>query len=245
MTVPTTYPSTNKNARMAGLWYLVLAICGAFAEFFVRQGMTVPGDAAATAENILAAPTLFRLGIGVELLGQVAFVLLVLALYDILKAVNRRRALLMVALVVVAVAVTSLNMVNQFGALLVLDGTGPLAGVMDAAQREALSLTFIDLHHIGYSVVAQVFFGLWLLPLGLLVYRSGFLPRLVGVFLVIAGLGYLADVALLTLVPDSTIVLSEFTFVGELMLMLWLLIRGAGATNRKPQPVTAIGAPAR
>jgi len=199
-------------------------VCGGFAEFFVRKGLIVAGDAAATASNILASQPLFRFGIVAELTGQVAFVLLVLALYRLLTPVNRNHAVVMVAFVVVAATVTTLNMLNQFAALYALSGANHLA-VFDAGQLQALSLTFLDLHHAGY-IIAQVFFGLWLLPLGYLIYRSGFIPRLIGALLIIACFGYLADVVIFFLAPGSNVELSTFTFVGELALMLWLLVRG-------------------
>lgn len=215
-------------ARIAGVWYLILAICGAFAEFGIRQRFIVPGDAAATADNILANAGMFRFGIGLELLGQVVFVLLVLALFDLLKVVNRGRAVFMVALVFIAVTITSLNMVNQFGALLVLEGGTSLGGA-GAAGRNALAMLFLDLHSVGYKIVAQVFFGLWLVPLGMLIWASGFIPRFVGGLLIVAAAGYIADVVLAIFAPEFGVVISEFTFLGEPLLMLWLLIRGVNA----------------
>ncbi len=220
----TARPTIQRTARTAGFLYLILAVCGGFAEFFVRQSLIVGGDAAATASNILGAQPLFRLGIAAELVGQVAFVLLVLALYRVLKPVGRNYARVMVAFVLVAVTITSLNMLNQFAALHVLAGA-PYLTAFDAGQLQALAMTFLDLHHAGY-VIAQVFFGLWLLPLGYLIYRSGFIPKLIGVLLMIACAGYLADVATFFLAPGFGVVLSEFTFIGELALMLWLLVMG-------------------
>lgn len=217
--------SIKKTARIAGVWYLILAICGAFAEFFVRQNLVFPGDAATTADSLLASAGLFRTGIAVELIGQVVFVMLVLALFDLLKVVNRKWATLMVVLVLIAVTITCLNMVNQFAALAVVEG-GSAVALLGAGQHEALASLFLDLHRFGYSVVAQIFFGLWLLPLGALIYLSGFMPRLIGALLVIAGGGYLADVLLQLLAPATSVTLSEFTFVGEVLLMLWLLIGG-------------------
>ena len=216
--------SVQRTARTAGLLYLILAVCGGFAEFFVRQSLIVAGDAAATAVNILGAQPLFRLGIVAELVGQVAFVLLVLALYRVLEPVGRGLARVMVAFVLVAVTITALNMLNQFAALHVLTGGTGLAA-FDPAQQQALAMTFVDLHHAGY-LIAQVFFGLWLLPLGILIYRSGYLPKLIGALLMLAAAGYVVDVATFFLAPGSGPVLSEFTFVGELALMLWLLVMG-------------------
>jgi hypothetical protein len=216
--------SIQRTARTAGILYLVLAVCGGFAEFFVRQSLIVRGDAAATASRILASQPLFRLGIVSELVGQVAFVLLVLALYRVLKPVGRNHAVVMVAFVLVAVTITSLNMLNQFAALYLLGGA-PHLTVFDPGQVQALAMTFLDLHGAGY-MIAQVFFGLWLLPLGYLIYRSGFIPKVIGILLIVACVGYLVDVATFFLAPGFDLVVSEFTFVGELALMLWLVVRG-------------------
>jgi hypothetical protein len=219
----------QRTARTAGLLYLILAVCGGFAEFFVRQSLIVRGDAAATIGNILSAQPLFRLGIVAELVGQVAFVLLVLALYRVLKPVQRQHARAMVAFVLVAVTITSLNMLNQFAALYLVNGGNHLAA-FDAGQLDALVLSFLDLHQAGY-MIAQVFFGLWLLPLGYLIVRSGFIPKLIGVLLMIACFGYLTDVATFFLAPGFGVTVSEYTFIGELLLMGWLLVRGVNVAR--------------
>jgi hypothetical protein len=216
--------SIQRSARFAGFLYLILAICGGFAEFAVRQGMIVPGDAAATVGNILASESVFRLGVVSELIGQAVFILLVLTLYRLLKPVNQNQAVLMVMLVIVAVAITCINMLNQFAALLLLGGADYLA-VFSAAQVQALVMYFLNMHEAGY-LIAQVFFGLWLLPLGYLIYKSGFMPKIVGVLLMVACFGYLIDVFTFFLIPSFEVVVSEYTFVGELVLLLWLLIKG-------------------
>lgn len=216
--------SIQRTARSAGLLYLILAVCGGFAEFFVRQSLIVRDDAATTVANLVANQGLVRSGIVVELAGQVAFVLLALALYRVLKPVDRRQAVVMVVFVALAVGITCLNMLNQFAAVYLTSGAGHLAA-FDASQLQALVLSFLDLHQAGY-IIAQVFFGLWLLPLGYLVFRSGFLPRLIGILLMIACAGYLVDVAIFFLAPGFGMVFSEFTFVGELALMAWLLVFG-------------------
>jgi hypothetical protein len=214
----------NKTARIAGFLYLILAVCGGFAEFFVRQNLIVAGDAVTTVNNIVASESLFRLGFVSELIGQVVFVFLVLALYRLLAPVDRNQAVLMVLLVVVAVTITCLNMLNQFAALLLVNGSGYLS-VFTPDQIDALAMLFLNLHKVGY-LIAQVFFGLWLLPLGYLIYKSGFLPKLIGILLMVACFGYLLDVLIFALLPDVELVVSEFTFVGELLLLLWLLIKG-------------------
>jgi len=225
--------SINRTARFAGFLYLILAICGGFAEFFVRQNLVAPGDAMATVNNIMTSEFLFRLGFVMELIGQAVFVVLALTLYKILKSVNKDQATLMVAFVLVAVAITCLNMLNQFAALLLLNG-GDYLTPFTPDQVQAMVLLFLNLHTVGY-LIAQVFFGLWLLPLGYLVYKSGFMPRILGVLLMIACFGYLLDVLIFALLPDLNLVVSEFTFVGELLLLLWLLIKGVNVEQWQRQ----------
>ncbi len=216
--------SVNKTARFAGFLYLLLAIFGGFAEFGVRQRLIVPGDAAATVDNILASESLFRLGFVAELAGQVVFVVLVLALYRLLKFVNRNQADVMVMFVLIAVTITCMNMLNQFAPLFLLGGADYLT-VFSPEQVESLVLLFLNLQHAGY-LIAQVFFGLWLLPLGILIYQSGFLPKLIGILLMVACAGYLLDVVIYAMWPQVDLVMSEFTFIGELLLMIWLLVKG-------------------
>jgi hypothetical protein len=242
MTFPLTTLPITAAARLAGVWYLILAIFGAFAEFGVRQRLIVSGDAAATAQNLLDHANLFRFGIAAELLGQVVFVLLVFALYDLLKVVHRRWAVLMVVFVLLAVGITVLNLVHQAAALMVLDG-GLWTAAFEPAQREALATLFLDLHGFGYKIVAQVFFGLWLLPLGALIVRSGFIPKVVGGFLMLAGVGYLVDVVLAAMLPDIGFVLSEYTFVGEVLLVGWLLAKGVDADAWRARRAQALTAP--
>lgn len=216
--------SIQKTARIAGFLYLLLAVFGGFAEFAVRQGLIVAGDAAATASNISSSETLFRIGLVGELVGQVVFVFIVLALYRILKPVDTNQARLMVVLVIIAVTITCLNMLNQFAALPLIGGEAYLAG-FSPNQQQAMALFYLDLQKAGY-IIAQIFFGLWLLPLGLMIYRSGFMPKIVGILLIVACFGYLIDVFTFFLVPGFDVVISEFTFVGELLLLLWLLVKG-------------------
>ena len=131
--------------EIAGFFYLILAICGGFAEFASRQGLIVPGNAAATISNIRASETLFRIGILSELLGQTVFILLVLVLYRLLKSVNHNQAVLMVVLVIVAVTITCLNMLNQYAVLPLLSGADYLS-VFEASQIQALGLYYLNLH---------------------------------------------------------------------------------------------------
>lgn len=216
----------KSTARTAGLLYLVLAVTGGFSMLYIPS-LIVQGDAAATAANILANERLFRLGIASGLICQVVFVFLVLALHKLFKGVNSTHATVMVALVVVAVPVAFLNVLNHLAALHVLRGADYL-NVFAADQFNALMMLFLDLHGQGLLIV-EIFWGLWLLPLGLLVIKSRFMPRFIGVLLIIACAGYLLDVLTRVLFPDYTAIVSPIAGAskfGELAMILWLLIMG-------------------
>jgi hypothetical protein len=216
--------SINRIARLAGGLYLSLAPFGVFGIMYVPSVLIVPGDAATTASNIMASEGLFRSGIASHLIGQTIFIFLVLALYKLLKSVNRDCASLMVVLALLGVPIAFLNEVNHFAVLLLLSGKDYLAA-FDIEQLHAQAMLFLDLRSYGI-LIAQIFWGLWLLPLGYLIYRSGFLPRVLGVLLMIGCFGYVSDSFMLILFPSSNATISQFTFIGELLFPLWLLFKG-------------------
>jgi hypothetical protein len=227
--------SNKRMARVAGVLYLLLTITGAFALTYVPSKLIVRGDATATVGNILASQSLFRLGIASEPIAAVIFILLVLALYRLLKAVNQQLASLMVILVLVQVPMACMNAVSSLAALMLARGADFLTA-FDKPQRDALAMLFIRLHGQG-NLVTEVFWGLWLFPLGLLVFRSGFLPRILGIWLVINGFAYLTNSFTGLLLPQHADAVSRITFpilLGEMAIMLWLLIMGA-----KPRPLDA------
>ncbi|HTK09984.1 MAG TPA: DUF4386 domain-containing protein [Ktedonobacteraceae bacterium] len=205
--------SAGKTARVAGLLYLLVAVCSGFAAS-VRANLIVFGDATVTVNNIRASEMLFRIGIAGDLVGQVLHVLLALVLYELLKTVNKSYALLMIILALAPVPIAMLNQLNQFAVLLLLSGT-------DSFQV----MFFLHLHTYGV-LIAQIFWGLWLFPLGLLIFKSGYIPRLFGILLIIAGFGYLIDSFSTFLSPNYTLTIAMFTFIGEVLLPLWLLIKG-------------------
>jgi hypothetical protein len=220
--------STKNPGRFAGLLYLLVSIPGAFALVYVPSKLIVGGNATATANGIAASETLFRLGIAVELISQALFIFVALALYDLLKGVNQRHASLMVILIVVSIPIAFLNELNAIAALILVRGADFLA-IFDQPQREALAMLFLKLHSQGFGV-AEIFWGLWLFPLGLLVYRSRFLPRFLGVWLAIGGFAYVILSLTSLLLPqyqDKVFTFSQPAFFGEVALMLWLLIKGA------------------
>lgn len=215
--------SINRTARVAGFLYLTLLPLGIFGILYPST-LIVPGDAAATASNIMASQSLFRLSIVSALIVQIINMLVVLVLYELLKPVNKRVALLMVILLLVAVPIAMLNEINHFAALLLSSGAGYLT-VFTADQLQALVPLFLDLHEHGINI-ASIFWGLWLFPMGYLVFKSGFLPKILGVLLMIGCFGYLIDSATFFLLPNFEVTMAQFTFIGEVLLPLWLLIKG-------------------
>jgi hypothetical protein len=188
----------------------------------------VTGDAAATAQNIAAHELLFRTGIVANLIGSIGFIFVALALYELLKEVNKRQAVLMVTLIVISLPISLLNEVNHLAALKLLSGANYLSA-FQKPQLDAMVMVFHSLWGQGLSV-AEIFWGLWLFPFGVLVYKSGFLPRIIGVLLVVAGFGYLADSITSLLFPVYLSAVSRVANIltaGELPIILWLLIMGA------------------
>jgi len=208
--------------------YLLTSIVGFFAMGYVPGKLIVHGNATATANNISASETLFRLGIAGQLIGMAGFIFVALALYDLLKGVNQRHAWLMVLLIVVSIPIAFLNELNSIAALVLVRGADFLS-ILEKPQREALAMLFLKLHGQGL-VVAEIFWGLWLFPLALLVYRSRFLPRFLGVWLALAGVAWVILCLTGILLPhylDKVDIYSQPAFFGDIAFMLWLVIKGA------------------
>ena len=229
-------------ARTAGAYYLVVAIFGAFAQI-VRQNVYVPDDAVATAANVVAKTELVRLSFVADLVQATFALFLVLALSRLLRHVNKDVARAMVLFVVLQVGITCLNVVHQFAALLV--ATQPTyTSAFGAGQQNALVLLLMDMQHNGL-LVAQIFFGLWLFPLGWLAYRSGMFPRPLGVILMVATVAYLVDVLLQFLAHDlaatvSPIVLVPLVTLAEVSMVAYLLIKGVRTPPVNPKPPLGI-----
>ncbi len=213
----------NRTARVAGFLYLLVFPFAAFS-LHVRDTLVVPGDGAATAVNIMASEGLFRGGIAAWLVSQTIFIFLLLTLYRLLKPVDRHVALHMVVLLLVGVPIAMLNELNQFAVLLLSSGAGWLRPV-EAGQLHAQVMFHLRLHEYGINV-AQIFWGLWLLPFGYLVFRSGFLPRTLGVLLMIGCVGHLMDVVTAVGFPDVDVTVVQFTSIGEFVFPLWLVFKG-------------------
>lgn len=215
----------TKLARLAGLLYLVVAAAGGFSQLFVRESVIEPGDAATTADNIRASSGLLRIAFASDLVSITFFVFAALALYALLKSINDKVAVGMVVFNAIAAAIMSVNMINHFAAQHI---------AATSEQSDALALLFLDMHSNGYAI-AQIFFGLWLLPLGYLVYQSGFLPKALGVILMVGTFSYLAELAVGFAIPgigDTTaLLIATPAALAELSFLLWLLIKGV-----KPGP---------
>ena len=224
---------TKNPGRCAGLLYILASIPVVFALVYVPSKLIVHGNATATAHNIAASEKLFRLGIAGQLVGQAGFIFVALALYDLLKGVNRRNASLMVTLIVVSIPIAFLNELNSVAALVLIRGADFLS-IFDKPQRDALAMLFLNLHGHGFDV-AGIFWGLWLSPLGLLVYRSSFLPRILGVVLMVNCFAYPVNSFTSLVLPQYEAMVSRWMSplqFGELVFVLWLLIMGA-----EPKPL--------
>jgi hypothetical protein len=217
---------TKNTGRIAGFLYLLASIAAGFNILYVLPTLFVPGNATETASNILASETLFRIGILAELISAIVLFLCARALYRLLNGVNKGYASLMVTFVLVAVPISFLNALNEIAALELLGGASFLS-VFQKSQLDALAVMFLNLHSDGLDIV-NIFWGLWLLPFGVLVYRSGFFPRILGVFLVIACFGYVTQslVPLLSLPYGNVIspVTDALGALGEVPMMVWLLV---------------------
>jgi hypothetical protein len=229
---------TNKAARIAGAVYSSMVFTAPFSLIYVPNKLIVRGDATATAANVMAHETLFRLAIFTDLVGHVIFICLAMALYRLLSNVSRSWALLMVGFVLVSAAIGFFNTLNNIAALILFRG-GEFLSVFDTVQLNALGMLFIRLHSQGIFI-DEIFWGVWLFPFGLLVFRSGFLPRFLGAWLMINCFGYVALSAIALFFPGSYNiafkVLQPILF-GELAIMLWLLIKGAKVPSLEVGPV--------
>lgn len=218
--------STKKQARVAAILYILACSTAPFSLIYVPRTLIVPGDATATANLVRASQALLRMGIASELIISIVLIFAVLAFYRLLKGVSEKHALAMLILLLVSIPISLLNVLNEIAALLFVSGAGFLS-IFDQRRLDALVLVFLRLHQHGISLDG-ILWGLWLFPFGILIMRSGFIPRLVGVFVILAGIPHVVS-AFTTLVLPQYAYLSRFLTVlafGELALF-WLVIWGA------------------
>jgi len=223
--------SSPVYARLAGAGYLIIIVTGIFAEMFVRSSLIVPGDAGATAANIAASELLFRTGIASELIMLTCDVFVALALYRVFKDVSPSLAMLAAFFRLVHASIVGVNLLNTYVPLLLL-GSGSYLAAFEAQQLQALVMVFLKAHSFGY-LIGLVFFGFHCLVLGYLVIRSGYLPRVLGILLIMASVGYLLDSFSRTLLSTYDeyatlfmVVVFVPAFVAEGAFCLWLLLKG-------------------
>jgi Domain of unknown function (DUF4386) len=216
--------SPRKTARMAGLFYLIFILTTVLATY-VRSQFIVSGDAATTANNILASQGLFRVGFVTELVSAVFFLLAAWSLYVLLKPVNKNLALLFLLLNLGGVAVECINVLNLYAALQFLSGANYLTA-FQTGQLQAMAMSYLNLYTNGF-LIAQIFFSAWLLPLGYLVYKSRFLPKFLGLLLILDFFGNMSWFLQGFLLPNYGILAypgNVISFIAEISLTLWLLI---------------------
>jgi len=236
--------SARNPGRVAGFWYLLLTVIGPLPLIYIPSKLFVPGNTTATVDNIAAHELLFRFGIVAELVCGVILVFLVLAFYRLFKGVDQHLAVLVVILGgVMPATITFVSVVSEGGALMLVRG-GDFLSVFDKPQRDALAMLFLSLRDYQ-NTAAEILWGLWLLPLAVLVYRSRFLPRFLGVWLIVNGFAYLILSLTGVLWPqyqERVFTLSNPARLGELALMLWLVIKGAMPPADATGPSSAAGA---
>lgn len=221
--------SLKSQARRAGLLYLVMAAVMVFAFMYVPGRFVVSGDAAATAHNIATRGTFYRVGILATVLSHTLFVFVVLALYHLFRDVDRKLSLLIVALVCVGVAAELANILNRAAPLVLLNDAATFLDVFSRPQREALAYMFLRLNN-SLGQLLMFIWGLWLIPFGMLVNKSGWFPRFLGILLFVAGAAYVIGCVARLVFPAFYNAISPFILplaMGELGIVLWMAVVGA------------------
>ena len=219
--------SLKKQSRRAAILYFPNGLPAPFALLYVPSAVIVRGNAAATANNVRNSETLLRFGMAGELFSATLVIFAVLAFYTLFKAVNRKYARAMLVLMLISVPISYANVLNDLTAITFARGPEFLASFAQP-QRDALVLFFLRLHNQGLAL-AQIFWGLWLFPFGILIWRSRFIPPIIGVFVIIACFGYVISSSASLFLPMYAGVIGQYTMIlqaGELPL-IWLLIWGA------------------
>jgi hypothetical protein len=226
-------PSPRFTARMAGVFYLITIVARMLVEILVRNRLVVSDDAAATAANIMAHQPLFRWGFAGDIISFASYIALTALLYELFKPVNRSLSLVAAFFSLVASVVQAVSSLFHLAPLFLLGGA-PYLRVFTVEQLQALALVFLRLRAAAYHNIGLVFFGLYLLLVGTLILRSTFLPRILGVLMVLAGLSYvpfLSPPLVRSLQPYILI----FPGVGQISLCLWLLVIGVNVQRWKEQ----------
>lgn len=216
--------SIKTTARIAGFLYLLQIPLGVFGILYVPKMLMGTGNMATTAFNILDNEFLFRLSIVSAILCALVTIGTALYIYKVLKYVNENYAKWILLFALIATPISMLNELNNIVVLLLLK-SHEYATIFTPGQLHNLISIFLDLHKYGHQI-AGIFFGLWLLPMGYLVFKSTYIPKVIGIFLIVTCLGYLIDFTTFFLYPNFGIIISEYTWLGEVLMVLWLLIKG-------------------
>jgi Domain of unknown function (DUF4386) len=225
----------KKQARIAGWLYLLISIPVGYCLTSPHTAFVVADDAAATAQKIKASEFIFRLCMASEIFSAVGFLFVALALYRVFVGFSKPLSSLMVTLWVVSMPISCLNLLNKFAVLHILQNADPATGYA-SAQGQALLMLFLDLHRYGI-VIAQIFWGLWLLPLGIMIIQSRYLPRIIGALVIAAACAYPIMSLTFILAPSHADTVASYGMIiggaGELPLMLWLIVKGANVPQAR------------
>ena len=214
-------------ARIAGVLYLLLIITGVIGVMYIPSQIIVPGDSISTAKNIISNELLFRIGVLNDIISNTIFLFLVLVLYRLLKSVNEHQAKIMFALVIVQIPFVFIMEAFNITSLMILKGD--ILKTFELNQRQDMAMLFTEINNYG-TLSLEMFWGLWLLPFGLLVYKSEFIPRIFGILLLAGGFAYIIDCTIGILLPGYSSFVKYPTLllvaIGEISITLWLIIKG-------------------
>jgi hypothetical protein len=225
--------SLKKTARVAGLLYFLQIPLAVFGILYVPKGLVVAGDFAATAANIISHEDLFRLSIVCAILAALDTVFTAILLYKVLKYVHKGFARMMVLFTALVAPIAMLNELNKAAVLILLQGPEYFSA-FSSTQIQTLVTGLLDLHKYGVQI-SGLFWGLWLLPMGYLVFKSGYIPKIIGILLMLGFVGYMVDFITFFLVPDFGIIVSEYTFLGEVLMVFYLLVKGINVPDFRKQ----------
>jgi hypothetical protein len=226
----------NALARMTWVLYFLVILMGVACEMIVHNFIIVQGDITTTVNHIIAYALVFRLGFVISLTRFAVFILLVLALYKLFGPVNKDWSLVMVAFALVSITIGMVSLLFQYAAPLLVSSNG-YSTVFTTDQWHAQALFFINMQKMGDK--ASQILAVWLLPLGYLIYKSGFFPKVLGFLMVIASLGYVTDFLIFFLLPNLNWQIAGFAFLAELSFPLWLLLKGVKVDQWKSRALEA------
>jgi hypothetical protein len=236
-------PMHDNPGRAAGLWYLLIVLMGPLRLIYIPSKLFVEDNAAATVSNIAAHPWLFRAGIVSDLIGSVVLVLLVLAFYRLFRGMDQNLAVQVVIFGGIMPALLNfVGVAGDIAVLAIIRGTSFLS-VFSKPQVDALTLLLLNLRDHQYTA-AEILWGVWLFPLGILIYKSRVMPRFLGVWIMLGGVSYVALSLTGVMLPayqDKVFKMSQPAMFGELALMLWLVIKGARPLSHVAESVPILG----